>query len=44
MASEFDGLQRLVMADTKKIYSETTIDHAMNPRNAGVMNDVCGFN
>ncbi len=43
MASEFDGLQELIMADARKIYSETTIDHAMNPRNVGDMNDADGF-
>jgi len=43
MASEFDGLQELIMADARKLYSETTIDHAMNPRNVGDMNDVDGF-
>jgi len=43
MTSEFDGLQELIMADARKIYSETTIDHAMNPRNLGDMEDADGF-
>jgi len=43
MASEFDGLQELIMADARKIYSETTIDHAMNPRNVGDMADADSF-
>ena len=43
MASEFDELQELVMADARKIYSETTIDRAMNPRNVGYMEDADGF-
>ena len=43
MASDFDGLQELIMADARKLYSETTIDHAMNPRNVGDMNDADGF-
>jgi nitrogen fixation NifU-like protein len=43
MASEFDGLQELILADARKIYSETTIDHAMNPRNVGDMDGEDGF-
>jgi nitrogen fixation NifU-like protein len=37
MSSEMDDLQALVMADARKIYSETVIDHAMNPRNLGTI-------
>ena len=43
MTSEFDELQKLLMADMKKVYSETTIDHAVNPRNLGDMADANGF-
>jgi nitrogen fixation NifU-like protein len=43
MTSEFDGLQELIMADAREIYSEATIDHAMNPRNVGDMEDADGF-
>jgi len=43
MASEFDELQELIIADARKVYSETTIDHAMNPRNVGDMEDADGF-
>jgi len=43
MSSELDDLQALVMADARKIYSETAIDHAMNPRNLGEMADAGGF-
>ena len=43
MTSEFDELQKLIMADMRKVYSETTIDHAMNPRNLGSMADADGF-
>ena len=43
MSSELDDLQALVMADARKIYSETVIDHAMNPRNLGLMQDADGF-
>ena len=43
MASEFDELQKLIMADMRKVYSETTIDHIINPRNLGDMADASGF-
>ena len=43
MSSEVDDLQALVMADARKIYSKTVIDHAMNPRNLGEMADADGF-
>ena len=43
MSSEVDDLQALVMADARKVYSETVIDHAMNPRNLGEMQDADGF-
>jgi nitrogen fixation NifU-like protein len=43
VSSEFDELQKLVMADARKIYTDTVIDHAMNPRNLGDMPDADGF-
>jgi nitrogen fixation NifU-like protein len=43
MTSEFDELQKLVLEDAKKIYSETTIDHFMNPRNLEEMDNADGF-
>ena len=43
MASEFNELQELIIADARKVYSGTTIDHAMNPRNVGIVQDADGF-
>jgi nitrogen fixation NifU-like protein len=43
MTSEFDELQELIIVDTRKVYSETTIDHAMNPGNVGNMEDADSF-
>jgi len=43
MASEFDELQELIKAEMRKIYSETAIDHSMNPRNVGDMDNADGF-
>ena len=43
MSTEFEELQELILADARNVYSETAIDHAMNPRNVGVMQDADGF-
>ena len=43
MTPEFDELEELVRQDMRKLYSETTIDHAMNPRNLGEMKNADGF-
>ena len=43
MASGFDELEEFVKDEMRKVYSETTIDHAMNPRNVGEMADADGF-
>ena len=47
MAQEFDDsfkeLEQSVMEDMKKIYSEKTIDHFLNPRNLGEIPAPDGF-
>lgn len=43
MKSEFDKLEQQVMAEMRRIYSKKTIDHAMNPRNVGHINDADGI-
>ena len=43
MATEFDELQNEVMAQMKQVYTETAIDHAMNPRNVGSIVGAEGF-
>jgi len=43
MSSDFDELQEMVMADAHEVYSDTVIDHAMQPRNIGEIRDPSGF-
>ncbi|MFU8795810.1 MAG: iron-sulfur cluster assembly scaffold protein [Dehalococcoidia bacterium] len=43
MYAESDDLQGLILADARNIYSETVVQHAMDPRNLGVMQDADGF-
>jgi nitrogen fixation protein NifU and related proteins len=43
MTSAWEQFQELIKAQMRKIYSETVIDHAMNPRNLGDMEDADGF-
>jgi nitrogen fixation protein NifU and related proteins len=43
MSTDSEGLQELILADARNIYSETVVDHAMAPRNLGVMQDADGF-
>lgn len=41
--SGLDDLEKLIMAEMRKIYSEKAIDHALNPRNAGRIEEADGF-
>jgi nitrogen fixation NifU-like protein len=43
MPEEFEELQELILGDARKVYSETTIDHSMNPRNVGILEDADSF-
>jgi nitrogen fixation NifU-like protein len=43
MADKFDELEKEILETMRKIYSDTVIDHAMNPRNAGKIPNPDGF-
>jgi len=43
MPDEFDGLEKQIMAAMRKVYTETAIDHAMNPRNSEEISNPDGF-
>ena len=43
MTTAFEEFQKLMTAEMRKVYSETTVDHAMNPRNVGNMENANGF-
>lgn len=43
MRSELDQFEEYIMDNMRKIYTETVIDHAMNPRNVGSIQDADGF-
>ena len=43
MASQFDDLERQIIADMWSAYTETVIDHAINPRNVGSIANADGF-
>lgn len=39
----FDELERQIQEEMRRIYTEVTLDHAMNPRNVGSLPDADGF-
>jgi len=43
MSTDFQELQELILADARAVYSEAVIDHAMAPRNMGVMQSADAF-
>ena len=43
MTTAWEKFQELMAAEMRKVYSETAIDHAMNPRNIGGMDSADGF-
>ena len=43
MTLPWEQLRELINAEMREVYSETTIDHAMNPRNAGGIESADGF-
>ena len=43
MTSSWEQFEELVKAEMRKVYSETAIDHSMNPRNVGDMEDADSF-
>jgi nitrogen fixation NifU-like protein len=43
MTSSWEQFEELIKAQMRKIYSETAVEHSMNPRNLGDMEDADGF-
>ena len=43
MTTAWEELQEFVTAEMRKVYSETTLEHAMNPRNVRNMGNADGF-
>jgi len=43
MTSAFEKFEETIKADMRETYTETVIDHAMNPRNLGSIGDADGF-
>ena len=43
MPDTWEKFQELIKAEMRKVFSETAIDHGMNPRNIGSMEHADGF-
>jgi len=43
MTSSWEEYEEFISAEMRKIYTETVIDHAMNPRNVGNLENADGF-
>ena len=43
MTSSWEQFEELIKAEMRKVYSETVIEHSMNPKNLGSMEDADGF-
>jgi len=43
MSSSWEEFEELIKQEMRKIYSEAAIEHGMNPRNLGDMEDADGF-
>jgi len=43
LATELDDTKQQAIARMRRIYNETVVDHALNPRNTGSMADADGF-
>jgi nitrogen fixation NifU-like protein len=43
MATAWEEFEKLIKAEMRKVYSETAIDHGMNPRNVGDIENADGF-
>jgi len=40
---DIDAIQEMILEDSRQIYTETVIDHAMNPRNVGELPKPDGY-
>ena len=43
MTSSWEKFEELIKAEMKKVYSEAVVEHSMNPRNIGDIEDADGF-
>lgn len=43
MASSWEKFEELIKAGMRKIYSEAVVEHSMNPKNLGELEDADGF-